>query len=306
MDRATRVVERLKGPVVPINVCFGQDDSVDYGAVKKYVNWLCEQKVPVLLLTYGSSEFASMTDEEIWRLTAEVAEANAGRSLFIAATGWWPPAQCREFLKHADRVGADAVKVQIPPLLGGDRQVFVGYFDHIQDAAPMPLLIWIAEPACPVDVVAELASRPQVVGMKNDGDQFYYYYDVLRATAGKNFAVISGGQMRNFAFGYQLGSPAYLCTVAPFRPDVALQFYDLLVTHRYDEAWEAVRRFEDLWLKTACELGWLRSIKSALELYGLYPNNRLPSPSLSHTTQQREEVRQCLEQVFGPIEKVSL
>jgi len=305
MNRAIRVVERLKGPVVPINVCFDKDDSVDYGAVKKYVDWLCEQKVPVLLLTYGSSEFASMTDEEIWRLTAKVAEANAGRSLFIASTGWWPPAQCREFLKHADRVGADAVKVQIHPSLGGD-QVFAGYFDQIQDAAPMPLLLWSTKPACPVAVVAELARRPQVVGMKNDSDQFYYYYDVLRATAGENFAVISGGQLRNFAFGYQLGSPAYLCSIAPFRPDVALQFYDLLVAHRYDEAWEMVLRYEDLWLKTACELGWLCSIKSALELYGLFPNNRLRSPSLSHTAQQREEIRQCLEQVFGPIEKVSL
>ena len=306
MGRATRVVERLKGPVVPINICFKDDDSVDYAAVKKYVNWLCEQKVPVLLLTYGSSEFYNLTDEDIWRLTAEVAEANAGRSLFIASTGWWTPAKSREFLKHADRAGADAVKVQIHTAMGASREVIVGYFDQIQDAAPIPLLLWVVAPQYPVDVVAELASRPQIVGMKNDGDQFYYYYDVLRATAEENFAVISGGQMRNIAFGYQLGSPAYLCTTAPFRPDISNQFYDLLVAKRYGAAWEMVRRYEDLWLKTAVELGWLCSIKSALELYGLYPNNRLPAPGVSHTPEQREKVRQCLEQVFGSIQRTTL
>jgi 4-hydroxy-tetrahydrodipicolinate synthase len=306
MERAIDVVNRLKGPVVPINICFDADGALNYAAVKKYVNWLCEQRVPVLLLTYGSSEFANMTDEEIWKLTAVVAEANAGRSLFIAATGWWSPATCREFLKHADRVGADAVKVQIHIWLGSQREVIVGYFDQIQDAAPIPLLLWIAGHGYSVETVAELAGRPQIVGMKNDGDQFYYYYDVLRATAGQNFAVISGGQMRNFAFGYQLGSPAYLCTAAPFRPDIALQFYRTLVAGNYAEAWEFIRRYEDRWLKAAIELDWLPTIKSALELYGLYPNNLLRTPRVSHTPEQREKVRQCLEQVFGPIQKAPL
>ena len=83
MDRATQVVERLKGPVVPLNICFNEDGTVNQGAVGEYVNWLCEEKTPVLLLTYGSSEFASLSDEELWELTATVARANAGRSLFI-------------------------------------------------------------------------------------------------------------------------------------------------------------------------------------------------------------------------------
>lgn len=304
MGRATRVVERLKGPVVPINICFKDDDSVDYAAVKKYVNWLCEQKVPVLLLTYGSSEFYNLTDEDIWRLTAEVAEANAGRSLFIASTGWWPPAKCREFLKHADRAGADAVKVQLHTALGASRESILGYFDQIQDSAPIPLLLWVVKPPYPVEVVAELATRPQIVGMKNDADPFYYYYDVLRATANVDFAVISGGQMRNIALGYQLGSPAYLCTIAPFRPDISREFFSLLVSHSYDEAWEMVRRYEDLWLQTAVKHGWLQSIKSALELYGLYPNNRVPSPGVSHTPDQCQEIKRCLEQLFGPIERI--
>ena len=199
MEQAIHVVERLKGPVVPVNTCFGDDDSLDMRAMRKYVNWLCEQNVPVILLTYGSSEFCSLTGEEIWRLTAELAEEISGRSLFIASTGWWHPGQCRQFLKHCDGAGVDAVKVQIHPGLGVKREVIVGYFDSVQDAAPMPLLVWGAwQDPYPVDIVAELAKRPGVVGIKNDGHPFYAYYDIIRATANENFAVISGGQMRNF------------------------------------------------------------------------------------------------------------
>ena len=75
MNRAASVLERMKGPVVPINVCFHEDGTVDHAAVRQYVNWLCEEATPVLLLTAGSSEFASLSDTEIWELTATVAQA---------------------------------------------------------------------------------------------------------------------------------------------------------------------------------------------------------------------------------------
>ena len=64
MSRSADVVDRLKGPVVPVNICFADDHSVDYDAMRRYVDWLCEQGVPVILLTYGSSEFSVLSAEE--------------------------------------------------------------------------------------------------------------------------------------------------------------------------------------------------------------------------------------------------
>ena len=301
MEQAERVIQRLKGPVVPVNVCFTDDDRLDLAAVRRYVDWLCQHQVPVVLLTYGSSEFCSLTEEEIWRLTAEVARAVAGRSLCIASTGWWPPGRCREFLRHAEGAGVDAVKVQIHPWLGVKREVLLGFFDALQGAASLPLLIWGAWPSpYPLEVVAELARRPEVVGIKNDGDPFYAYYDLIRATAGEHFAVISGGQMRNFMFGYPLGSPAYLCPIAPFRPDLALRFCQFLQAGQTGKAWEMVFGYEEPWLRLAEKLGWLPSIKSALQVGGLYPSRRLRAPALSHSEEQFQQVRHLLDTVFGP------
>jgi hypothetical protein len=39
------------------------------------------------------------------------------RFLCITSTGFWKPAKTRDFLKHADAVAVDAVKVQIHPWL---------------------------------------------------------------------------------------------------------------------------------------------------------------------------------------------
>lgn len=300
MSRAARVVDRLKGPVVPVNVCFAADDSIDYDAMRRYVDWLCEQRVPVVLLTYGSSEFAALSAEEIWKLTELFARTVAGRSLFVASTGYWSIDECRRFLRHADAVGADAVKVQINPWLGQERAVLVGYFDAIRGAAGIPLLLWGAWPdPYPIAAVRELAARDEVVGIKNDGDPFYAYYDLLRATAGERFAVISGGQMRNFMFGHPLGGAAYLCTVAPFRPDLALRFYGHLQAGEAQAAWGMVERYEDRWLPVAVEHGWLESVKAAMELHGLVPNARLRRPRPSLEGAAREAVRATVRRVFG-------
>jgi len=306
MERAIHVYEKLKGPVVPVNLCFNSDDSLDYIAIRKYVGWLCEQKVPVILLTMGSSEMYNLTDEEVYRLTEELAEEIAGRSLFIASTGFWCIAQCREFLKHADSVGVDAVKVQISTFFPATREVIVGYFDYIGDAAEIPLLLWSVMPALPVEVVAELSKRPQIIGMKNDSNPFYDYYDYIRATADDDFAVISGGQMRNFYFGYQIGSPAYLCPIAPFRPDIAISFYQFLTEGKLTEAKEITFQYEEPWLTTASKMNWLASIKSALHAYKLYPNNCLRTPLLSHTQEELITLKTELEDVFGPINPACL
>ncbi len=300
MSRSTTVVDRLAGPVVPVNVCFADDDSIDYEAMRRYVDWLCEQRVPVVLLTYGSSEFAALSAGEIWKLTELFARTVAGRSLFVTSTGYWSIDECRRFLRHADAAGADAVKVQINPWLGQERDVLVGYFDAIRGAAGIPLLLWGAWPdPYPIATVRELAARDDVVGIKNDGDPFYAYYDLLRATADENFAVISGGQMRNFMFGHPLGGAAYLCTVAPFRPDLALRFYRHLQAGEVKAAWGMVERYEDRWLPVAVEHGWLESVKVAMELHGLVPNARLRRPRPALDGAARTAVQATVKQVFG-------
>ncbi len=315
MDRGARVVERLKGPVATLPVCFTEDGEVHFSAMKKYVDWLCDQGVSTVLLTYGYSQFAWLSDDDIWRLTADLAGVIAGRCVFIASTGWWPPKQCREFLKHADGAGVDTVKVQINPWLimpgGTDEKgaFFRKYHDTIQDAATIPLTLWcnyFGTPAVPVDVIAEMAKDPQIIACKNDDHPFYYYYDLIRATRDEDFAVISGGQMRNFVFGYQVGSPAYLSAVVDFRPENALEFYDLLVAGRIDDAWQWVYRYEEPCFKLWMPLKSHRWIHAVMEMHGLYPN-RLPGAFDSPLTDEEcARVRREMEEVYGPIKKIEL
>ena len=300
MSRASAAYARMKGPVVPLNICFNEDGTVDYDAVSAYVSWLAGQQVPILLLTYGSSEFAALSDEEVYRLTEVVAAANDGRSLFIASTKYWKPSETRKFLAHADAAGADAVKVQVD----GYNQTAAAlprYFDQIEGVNDMPLLLWtISQPMLPVETAVELSRRPGIIGMKNDADMFAGYYDYTRGSAGNQFGVISGGQMRNFGFGYKFGSPAYLCPIAPFRPAVALQFYQRLAGGDDDGAWEIVFRYEEPFLNWAVSRNWLGVMKSAIHLLGFYPNNLPGSPQPPPDPGLLDEVRARIDSLFPP------
>ena len=184
MDRQEKVLARLKGPVVPVNICFNEDGSVNYGAVRAYVDWLCEKEIPVILLTGGSSEFPSLSDEEIFTLTSEVCEAVDGRSVFMASTGTWKPALTCEFLRHADGIGVDVVKVQFGGWKDLAAEQIIRYFDLIEGAADIPLFT-LAGPSTDAHIaaVAELARRPRVIGIKNDGTPFHNYYDLIRTCA---------------------------------------------------------------------------------------------------------------------------
>lgn len=196
--------------------------------------WMCANGVPVISMATGASEFAGLSEEDIWRLTADLAEFTAGRSVFIAGTGRWKVSKCREFLVHADKVGADAVRIQIDPMYTSGRpDVYISYFDLIEGASDIPLVLEDGAP--PVSMGVELAKRPNVVGgMIHD---YEAYLDLTVATADEDFSTICAGRMRYMIYAHQAGSPAYQCGIAPFRPDIALEFYKLVEARRYDDAW---------------------------------------------------------------------
>ena len=293
MSRANDVVQRTRGPVVPLNICFDADGSADFGAVRSYVDWLCENGAPVLLLTYGSSEYAYLSDDDVWRLTAEIAEVSAGRALFVAATGWWNVPRCRDYMKHADAVGADAVKVQVHPNYPAARDEYLRLFDLIETASDIPL--WLLDP--PLTTGIELAARDNVVGAKvHDTSE---YHTMTRETLDLDFATVCAGQMRSMVFGYLLGSPAYLCTIAPFAPRIAFDFFTELEARRFDEAMAMACRYEDPWLKEAVEIGWVHAIKEAIRQRGLYPNGDPCQPQPATTPEQKARVAKIIEDVFG-------
>ena len=112
--------------------------------------------------------------------------------------------------------------------------------------------------------------------------------------------------MRNFVFGYQIGSPAYLCDVVDFRPDIPLRLHELLKNQHIDEAWELVNRYEEPQLKIAQSVGYDRWIHAVMEMYGLFPNRIPAGLEKPLTTEEYQNLQKKIEELYGPIERIEL
>ena len=212
-----RVFQRLRGPVVPINIPLAKDYSVDYGNLRSYVDFLCENQAPVIFFTHGSSEFKSMSEHEIEKLCRTAAEQARGRALVIGGTGKWWTGKSIDFIRRLEDSGVDGINLHL--FTKKPEEVYAA-FSEVSSRTRLPLLGY-DENYSP-DLVARLSTIPRVCGLKSH-DALYRYHDFIRAVKDKKFVVIGGGQMRNFLYGYLIGSQGYLCAYAPFAPAIAFR-----------------------------------------------------------------------------------
>ena len=74
-------------------------------------------------------------------------------------------------------------------------------------------------------------------------------------------------------------SPAYLCPIAPFRPDIALEFYGHMTGGDLAAAQQIVFQYEEPLMRLASRFNWLNLMKTAIMMHGFYPNNRVGNPT---------------------------
>jgi len=284
---------RLKGPIVPVKIPFTEEEEVDYENLGEYVDWLCENGIPVLLLTYGSSDYMTLTDDEIYEVTRVIGKAARGRALFIAGDNFWPITKTVDYIKHAVKCGADAVKCHIHWKYKYSDDGVVEYYRRIAEAVPeVPLLAYTDfQPGISVAAVIRLAEEvPQVIGMKNDSDQYAGQYQYTRKS-GEDFQVLSGGTMRSMLYTRPYGGArAYLCPLAPFRPDIALAFYREIDSGKWEAAAEYVTRHEEplMDLVAPCGCHWQVFLRQVLAITGHF---RSPCPRLPFTRLSPEKMK---------------
>ena len=102
--------------------------------------------------------------------------------------------------------------------------------------------------------------------------------------------------MKHFLFGYLIGSPTYLCPLAPFAPEVSLRFYQSLTKGDFEFARQVVFDYEEPLLERTIPLGYPHAYKSALYLTGRFKTNLMRPPKQTNTMEEIEPLRKFLKQ----------
>ena len=288
-DAASKsVLERMKGPIASITMPYNKDYSIDYGSLRNWVEFMCVNKVPILMLTYGDSELYNLTTNEIAKVIRTVADQARGRALVLGGTPKCWTGELVNFINSLEDSGVDAMSVHH---YSRNEEEIERALSQVSEKTRLPLLAY--ESKWSVDLVKRVAKIPRFIGMKCHAE-LYAYYDMIRETKNDDFAVMSAGQMKHFLFGYLIGSTAYLCPLTPFAPKVGTAFYDALKKGDIPAARKFVYDYEEPLLKVTIPLGYPQAYKSELYLIGKYGTPLIRPPKKSNTVEELGPLREFI------------
>lgn len=197
-----------------------KNGEVDFDALKHLVDWHVDEGSNGLVPVGTTGESPTLSHEEHEAVIETVVTAAAGRVKVIAGAGSNNTAESIRFMRHAERVGADAALVVTPyynkPTQGG----LILHFSAVHDCCDLPIIIYNIPGRSVVDMtpatMGTLAALPRIIGVK-DATGDLARVSQQRITCGKNFIQLSGEDATAHGFNAQggVGCISVTANVAP-------------------------------------------------------------------------------------------
>jgi dihydrodipicolinate synthase/N-acetylneuraminate lyase len=234
----------VKGIGPPLATPFTEDGELDEDALCELVSWVESRGVDFLVPCGSNSEVELMTAEERARVIELVArEASVP---VLAGTGHPGYEATRRATADAARAGADAALVITPFYYDHDDETLAAYYRDLADEADVPIYLYSVPPYTGVtlspDVVGELATHPNIAGMKDSSGDVEAFVRERRRTADADFDLLvgAGGVL---AQALDAGADGGVLALANVAPEAAVEVYE---THRAGDHAAARERNADL------------------------------------------------------------
>jgi 4-hydroxy-2-oxoglutarate aldolase len=173
--------------------------------------------------------------------------------------------------RRAAALGADAVLVRTPSLYRAQISVaaMARHFTAVADASPVPVLLYnypaFTGVSMTPDVIGQLASHPNVAGMKetsNDGGQFAD----IAALVPDRFVLLAGSAPGLYP-ALCAGASGAILAVACVAPDACLRLFHFVRQGRHADALALQQRLNPLARAVTTKFG-IGGLKAAMDLAG--------------------------------------
>jgi 4-hydroxy-tetrahydrodipicolinate synthase len=159
----------LTGTYTAIITPFNADGSVDYTALRNFVQWQIANGVSGLVPVGTTGESPTLDIHEHIKVITTTVEAAAGQATIIAGTGANSTAEALELTREVLHVGVHAT-LQVTPYYNKPNSE--GLYRHFSAVADLGLPVVLynvpgrAGKEIPLDVVVRLAANPNVAAIK--------------------------------------------------------------------------------------------------------------------------------------------
>jgi 4-hydroxy-tetrahydrodipicolinate synthase len=188
-------MKSIRGSIVALITPMHSDGSVDYGAVRRLIDWHIEQGTSCIAVVGTTGESPTVSIQEHCEIIKVAVLQAGGRIPIMAGTGANSTREAIELSRFAQDAGADCSLSVVPYYNKPSQDGIYAHFEAIAQACSLPMVIYNVPGRTVVDMqvstVMRLASLPSIVGIKEASGDIERSCWLLKEVP-KNFSVYSG------------------------------------------------------------------------------------------------------------------
>lgn len=185
----------LSGIITALATPFGRDGALDLDAWQRLLDQQLGRGIQGVVVAGSTGEAATLSDEEYDLILRTAVERVAGRVPVLAGTGLSGTAKTIAQTRRAAAGGADCALVVTPPYVRPTQDGLKAHYLAVAEQGGLPVLLYNVPGRTGCDLlpetVAELASHPNIVGIKEARSE-PERMQALLALRGEGFSVLSG------------------------------------------------------------------------------------------------------------------
>ena len=288
----------LKGMGVALITPFKEDESVDYEALGRLVDYQVQNGTDYLVVLGTTAETPTLTEEEKRNIIDLVVSHVRGRIPIVLGVGGNCTRNVVEQLKNGDFTGIDAILSVVPYYNKPSQEGIYQHYKAIANATKLPIILYNVPGRTGVNMTAETTLRiarefENVVAVKEASGNITQMDDIIKNKPDR-FNVISGDDGITFPL-VTLGAIGVISVIGNAFPREFSRMVRLALAGDYDSARTIHHSFTELFSLLFVD-GNPAGAKSMLSMMG-FIENKLRLPLVPTRIVTYEKIRDVLRQL---------
>ena len=288
----------LKGMGVALITPFKEDESVDYEALGRLVDYQVQNGTDYLVVLGTTAETPTLTEEEKRNIIDLVVSHVRGRIPIVLGVGGNCTRNVVEQLKNGNFTGIDAILSVVPYYNKPSQEGIYQHYKAIANATKLPIILYNVRGRTGVNMTAETTLRiarefENVVAVKEASGNITQMDDIIKNKPDR-FNVISGDDGITFPL-VTLGAIGVISVIGNAFPREFSRMVRLALAGDYDSARTIHHSFTELFSLLFVD-GNPAGAKSMLSMMG-FIENKLRLPLVPTRIVTYEKIREVLRQL---------
>lgn len=294
----TMINNKLKGMGVALITPFKEDESIDFDALARIVEFQIKNGTDYLVVCGTTAETPTLTSAEKDQVKEFIVSVNKGRLPIVLGIGGNNTGALVKQLQESNLDGVDAILSVTPYYNKPSQEGLYQHYAALAKASPLPLILYNVPGRTGVNMSASTTLRladefPNICAIKEASGNFNQIDDIIKNKP-EDFMVISGDDGITFPL-ITLGAVGVISVIGNAFPKEFSRMVRLALKGDYEHARVIHHRFTEL-IELLFVEGNPAGVKSMLAVMG-FIENKLRLPLVPNTIKTYEKIRAVLNRL---------